>query len=71
MTEQLKKFWELESIGIRGDESSVYDKFVEEVRFNGERYEAKLPFKEHHPTIPDNHAVSVKRLGRLVHRLQD
>jgi hypothetical protein len=71
MTEQLKNFWELESIGIRGDESSVYDKFVEEVRFNGERYEAKLPFKEHHPTIPDNHAVSVKRLGRLVHRLQD
>jgi hypothetical protein len=73
MTEQLKKFWELESIGIRGDESSVYDKFVEEVRFNGERYEAKLPFKEHHPTIPDNvnHAVSVKRLGKLVHRLQD
>ena len=52
MTEQLKKFWELGSIGIRGDESSVYDKFVEEVRFNGERYEAQLPFKEHHPTIP-------------------
>ena len=71
MTEQLKKFWDLESIGIRGDESSVYDKFVEEVRFNGERYEAKLPFKEHHPTIPDNHTVSVKRLERLVHRLQE
>ena len=47
MTEQLKKCWDLEPIGIRGDESSVYDKFVEEVRFNGERYEAKLPFKEH------------------------
>jgi hypothetical protein len=62
MTEQLKKFWELESIGIRGYENSVYDKFVEEVRFNGERYEAKLPFREHHSTIPDSHAVSVKRL---------
>ncbi len=47
MTEQLKKCLDLESIGIRGDESSVYDKFAEEVRFNGERYEAKLPFKEH------------------------
>ena len=42
---QLKKFWDLESIGIVGNENSVYDKFVEEVRFNGERYEAKLPFK--------------------------
>ena len=48
MTEQLKKYWDLESIGVRGDESSVYDKFAKEVRFNGERYEAKLlPFKEH------------------------
>ncbi len=47
MTEQLKKCWDLESIGIRGDESSVYDKFAEEVRFNGERYEEKLPVKEH------------------------
>ncbi len=27
MTEQLKIFWDLESIGIRGDESSVYDKY--------------------------------------------
>lgn len=71
MNEQLKKFWDLESIGIRGDENSVYDKFVEEVRFNGERYEAKLPFKEHHHTIPDNYAASERRLGRLIHRLQD
>ena len=71
MNEQLKKFWDLESIGIRGDENSLYDKFVEEVRFDGERYEAKLPFKEHHPTIPDNYAASEKRLGRLMHRLQD
>ena len=71
MDEQLKKFWDLESIGIRGDEGSVYDKFVEQVRYNGERYKAKLPFKKHHPTIPDNHAVSVRRLGRLLHRLQE
>ena len=49
----------------------MYDKFVEEVRFDGERYEAKLPFKEHHPTIPDNYAANEKRLGRLMHRLQD
>ncbi len=71
MTEQLKKFWDLESIGFRGDESSTCDKFFEKIRFNGERYEAKLPFKEHHLTIPDNHTVSVKRFERLVHRLQE
>ena len=47
MAEQLKKFWDLESIGICGDECSIWDNFVEEVRFNEERYEAKLPFKEH------------------------
>ena len=49
----------------------MYDKFVEEVRFDGERYEDKLSFKEHHPTIPDDYAASDKRLGRLMHRLQD
>ncbi len=53
--------WDLKSIGIRGDESSVYDKFVGEVRFNGERYEAKLPFKEQ-PTCEDEGQDTVLEL---------
>ena len=69
--EQLKTFWDLETLGIRDEEKSVYDDFVEEIQFNGERYEAHLPFKKHHPVIPDNHAGSVKRLVSLLRRLQN
>ena len=48
----------------------MYDKFTQEVKFNGNRYEAKLPFKEEHPLIPDNYTVCVKHLGSLMNRLR-
>ena len=32
---QLKTFWELESLGIADNEMSVYDKFVQKISFNG------------------------------------
>ena len=57
----LENFWDLETLGIKQEEPSVYDKFIQEVKFNGNRYEAKLPFKDEHPLIPDNYAVCVKR----------
>ena len=66
----LSKFWDLETLGIRQDEMSVYDKFTQEVKFNGERYEAKLPFKEEHPMLPDNYALCVKRLSSTLRRLR-
>ena len=43
----------------------MYDKFTQEVKFNGNQYEAKLPFKEEHPLLPNNYTVCVKRLGFL------
>ena len=67
---QLSKFWDLETLGIRSDEKSVYDTFTEEVKFDGERYEAKLPFKEYHPPLPDNYSTSERRLESLLKRLQ-
>ncbi len=40
LNNELAKFWDLETLGIKEDEPSVYDKFTQEVDFNSERYEA-------------------------------
>ena len=58
LKKQLSKFWELESIGILPDEESVYDKFKNDIMFKDGRYQVKLPWKEPHPTLPDNYALS-------------
>ena len=70
MKEELKRFWDLESLGIQDNEISVYDKFTQGIKFDGQRYEAELPFKEGHPLLPDNFATCVTRLKNLLSRLQ-
>ena len=37
LDDQLRRFWELESLGIMKDEPSVYDKFVQRISFDGQR----------------------------------
>lgn len=64
----LKKFWELESLGI-GDDKSVLEEFSDKITFKGGRYEVSLPWKETHSVLPDNRILSVKRLHGLLHRL--
>ena len=51
---KLERFWRLESLGIVPNESSVYDDFQQCIRFDGQRYEVNLPWKEPHPMLPDN-----------------
>ena len=70
LEDHLKRFWELESLGITKDEASVYDKFVQRIRFDGQRYEVGLPWKEHHPPLPDHLDLCHKRLNSLLKRLR-
>ncbi len=65
----LKRFWDLDSLGIV-KETSVYDKFVQQITFNGHRYEVCLPWKECHPPHPDHRELSRKRLMSLLKRLR-
>ena len=67
---RLTQFWELESLGIMKNETSVYEKFVQQIKFDGQRYEVKLPWKEHHPPLPDNLNLCHKRLIGLLKRLR-
>ena len=69
--ETLTKFWSLESMGIHpNDENSVPESFLANIKFDGTRYEVKLPFKEVHPVLPDNFRNSVARLGSLLRHLK-
>ena len=65
LDDQLKQFWELESLGIPTIETPVYEKFLQQIRFDGNRYEVSLPWKEHHPSLPDHYELCEKRLGTM------
>ena len=70
LVEEMKKFWELESIGVLSNEASVHDKFLDTIHKRDSRYEVSLPWKEHHPLLPDNYEVAVSRLNSVLKRLK-
>ena len=69
VSNNLNKFWNLDSIGIKDNEQSVYENFEFDIKFENQRYVVKLPLKENHPLLRDNYNVSLKRLDKLKKRL--
>ena len=67
---EVKKFWELESLGIKSEEESVYHKFLKDTEFKGERCEVKLSWKEENELLPDNYKLSINRLNSQLRRLK-
>ena len=70
LDEQLRSFWELESLGIQEEEKTLYDDFATRVAFRDGRYQVSLPWKEYHEPLPNNYSLSVKRLQGLLCRLR-
>jgi hypothetical protein len=70
LNDQLRAFWELESLGIQPNEKSVYDYSSESIKFREGRYAVSLPWKQFHPPIPDNYHLSQQRLMGLLKRLR-
>ena len=62
---ELKRFWELESLGILKEEHPVQRQFS---RKHG-RYEVHLPWKDSHPHLPNNYDLCWKRLEGQLKRL--
>ena len=62
----LKKFWDLESLGVKQNEPSVYQDFQKDITFRDGRYEVSLPWKQSHPTLPGHYELALKRLGGLL-----
>ena len=65
----LKKFWDLESLGILKEEHPVRELFSQRITFENGRYQVHLPWKQSHPPLPDNYDLCRRRLGGLMKRL--
>ena len=63
LDDHLRQFWELESLGVIADETSVYEKFGQQIKYDGQRYGVSLPWKEHHPPLPDHYDFCHKRVA--------
>ena len=64
----VKKFWEIESIGvIDRPTEEVFDVKVEK---RTDRYYVNLPWKKDHPMLCDNYDMSYRRLMNNLYRLQ-
>ena len=71
LVEQLRSFWELESLGIQEEERTLYDDFSDTVTFQEGRYKVSLPWKELHKPLTDNYQLCVRRLNGLLKRLRN
>ena len=67
---QLKKFWDLETLGIQMEENTVQDKFTQTITRQGGRYQVKLPWKPTHRPLPTNLDLCQKRLQSLLKKLR-
>ena len=68
--DQLKRFWELDAIGIVNhqehqrtvEEEDAVNQFNSSCRFDGERYEVGLRWKKDLPPLVDNYGQAYQRL---------
>lgn len=67
---RLRKFWELESLGVHKYEQSVYEEFTQRISFRQGRYKVHLPWKESHQHLPNNYKLCRSQLNELVRRLR-
>ena len=65
LNENISKFWDLDAEGIKDNETSIYEKFKDDIKFENNRYSVKLPVEEFHPIFPNNYLLSLKRLNKL------
>ena len=76
LTKRLYNLWELESIGIKQEESSVLELFKETITLRNQRYKVGLPWEEAHDPLPDNHSLRqrlqsfLKRLSQMPEQLE-
>ena len=70
--DNLQRFWDLDTVGIRESEKSVCEQFVDEIRYDGEtkEYEVSLPFKPQRRNLPTNFNNAARRAQSEMSRLK-
>ena len=56
LDEHVENFWNLDSVGILQDETSVYEDNQKEIEFINGLYQVKFLFQEGHPLLEDNYS---------------
>ena len=67
---ELKRFWEIENVNSYSSQDCVVHQFEKDIRYNGERYVTKLPFRPGHSSLPSNLETAKARLSSLRRRLE-
>ena len=70
LSEKIDKLWDLDTIGVKENETSVYDRFISDIKFENSRYSVSLPFKENRVILRDNYQLSLNRLKKLKELLE-
>jgi len=70
VSKELRRFWEVESLGVSHPTECVQEKFEESTTFADGKYTVRLPWKEFHPPLPDNYSLCANRLQSLIERLR-
>lgn len=75
LTEQLRSFWETESLGItdikQNPETDALWKFEQSVKYLQGRYEVSLPWREENINLATNYCTARNRLNGLVKRFHN
>ncbi|XP_028400806.1 uncharacterized protein LOC114523939 [Dendronephthya gigantea] len=71
LVRSLKRFWDLESLGIVESEKVPESDIVQDITFNGKRYEVGLPWNNDETApLSNDYELSLNRLNSLINRLK-
>ena len=68
LEKDVERMWDLETLGIK-ESDEVHEALLDKIKFNGERYSVKLPWKQGHEILPSNYVNSLTRMKGQIKRL--
>ena len=66
--EDVRRLWDLETLGIREITDQVHESFENSISFDGTRHSVRLPWKEGHPELPSNYQYRLKTQMRRLEK---